>query len=133
MRLKDYFDSRKGVGVLATADAEGKVNLAIFARPHVFEERTVGFIMPDRLTHQNLARNPHAAYLFLEDDEGAQRSWQGKRLHLTKTAEEQDAERINALRRRTYGDERDGRFLVSFSVDEELPLVGSGEQAAGAS
>lgn len=130
MGLKDYFDSRKGVGVLATADAEGKVNLAIFARPHVLEERTVGFIMPDRLTHENLARNPHAAYLFLEDEDGAARTWQGKRLYLTKTAEEQDTERMNALRRRTYGDERDGRFLVSFSVDEELPLIGGVEGAA---
>ena len=130
MGLRDYFDTRKGVGVLATADAEGKVNLAIFARPHVFEERSVGFIMPDRLTHQNLSSNPHAAYLFLEDEEGAKRTWQGKRLHLTKTGEEQDTDRLFALRRRTYGDERDGRFLVSFAVDEELPLVGGAGAAA---
>ena len=131
MDLKDYFESHEGIGVLATADAEGKVNLAIFARPHVFEERSVGFIMPDRLTHQNLSSNPHAAYLFVEDDESGPRTWQGKRLHLTKTAEEQDTERLNSLRRRTYGDERDGRFLVSFTVDDELPLVGGGPEAAG--
>jgi hypothetical protein len=126
MELKDYFASKKGVGVLATADASGKVNLAVFARPHVLDGGNVGFIMPDRLTHRNLASNPHAAYLFIEDEEHGERTWQGKRLHLTKTAEEQDTERVNALRRRTYGDERDGRFLVSFAVDEVLPLVGAG-------
>jgi hypothetical protein len=127
MELKEYFESKKGVGVLATADGDGKVNLAVFARPHVLEGDAVGFIMPDRLTHRNLSSNPHAAYLFVEDEEdGAARTWQGKRLYLTKTAEEKDTERVSSLRRRTYGDERDGRFLVSFSVDDVLPLVGPG-------
>ena len=34
MDLKAYFDQAKGHGVLATADASGRVNQAIFARPH---------------------------------------------------------------------------------------------------
>jgi hypothetical protein len=33
MSLKDYFDNAKGYGVLATADAAGKVNTAIYSRP----------------------------------------------------------------------------------------------------
>ena len=41
-----------------------RVNLAIFARPHVMEE-IPWLIMPHRLTH-NLQSNPQAAYLFLE-------------------------------------------------------------------
>lgn len=57
MDLKPYFEQTKGHGVLATADASGRVNLAIFARPHVMEDNTVAFIMPRRLTHNNLPSN----------------------------------------------------------------------------
>ena len=36
--MKDYFKNTKGVGVLATADADGKVNVAIYARPHFLHD-----------------------------------------------------------------------------------------------
>jgi hypothetical protein len=70
MDLKPYFEQTKGHGVLATADASGRVNVAIFARPHVMEDKSVAFIMPRRLTHNNLQSNPQAAYLFLEAGPG---------------------------------------------------------------
>jgi hypothetical protein len=37
MNLKDYFENAKGLGVLATADADGKVNWAVYARPHFLD------------------------------------------------------------------------------------------------
>ena len=37
MNLADYFENAKGVGVLATADAEGRVNVAVYARPHFLD------------------------------------------------------------------------------------------------
>jgi hypothetical protein len=127
MDLKAYFDQAKGHGVLATADASGRVNLAIFARPHVMEDKSVAFIMPQRLTHNNLQSNPQAAYLFLEAGPG----YKGKRLYLTKIREEQDTDLLYALRRRTYLPEQeksDGpRFLVFFQVDQVLPSVGAGD------
>jgi hypothetical protein len=57
MDLKEYFDDTKGVGVLATADGEGKVDAAIYARPHFMEDGTLAVIMRDRLTHHNLQSN----------------------------------------------------------------------------
>jgi hypothetical protein len=127
MDLKAYFDQVKGHGVLATADSTGRVNLAVFARPHVMEDNSVAFIMPHRLTHANLQSNPQAAYLFLETGPG----YQGKRLYLTKIREEQDTDLLYALRRRTYPPEMDKqegpRFLVFFQVDQVLPVVGPGE------
>ena len=30
------------------------------------DDGTLAFIMRDRLTHQNITENPHAAYLFVE-------------------------------------------------------------------
>jgi hypothetical protein len=127
MNLKDYFENVQGHGILATADAAGKVNMAIFGRPHVMEDKTLAFIMPHRLTHANLQANPQAAYLFMENGPG----YKGKRMYLTKVREEQDMELLKSLRRRVYASEKEQaagpRFLVFFQVDKELPLVGTGE------
>ena len=127
MNLKDYFENRQGLGVLSTADAEGRVNSAIYSRPHVMEDGTVAFIMPDRLTHHNLQSNPYAAYLFRENGSG----YKGKRIYLTKVREEQDAELIRSLRRKVYPpefEEKEGpKSIVYFEIDKVLPLVGVGE------
>ena len=122
MSLKEYFESAKGFGVLATADGDGKVDAAVYATPHCMEDGTVAFIMRGRLTHANLQSNPHAAYLFKEDGD----SFAGKRLFLTKTAEEKNTDRLKALQRRSYSDDDQvDRFLIFFQVDKELPLVGA--------
>jgi hypothetical protein len=122
MELKDYFENAKGLGVLATSDADGKVDVAVYSRPHVMAEDTVAFIMHDRLTHHNLGSNPHAAYLFVEEGTKSK----GKRLFLTKTKEEKDTELIQSLRRKDYG-EKKGLYLVYFNVDKILPILGSQE------
>lgn len=128
MTLGTYFEEKKGFGVLSTADGEGKVNAAVYSRPHVMEDGTVAFIMWDRLTHSNLQGNPHAVFLFREDGAG----YKGKRLYLTKTREEEESEMLHALRRKSSCPERDAKgskFLVFFEVYKDLPLIGSGEGA----
>ncbi len=127
MDLGTYFENTKGLGVLSTADSEGNVDSAIYARPHVMDDGTVALIMRDRLSHSNLQSNPKAAYLFLEEGPG----YKGKRFFLTKVKEEQDAEKIASLSRKTYvNDDRvhqEAKFLVYFRIDKELPLIGSGK------
>ena len=127
MDLGTYFENTKGMGVLSTADSEGNVDSAIYARPHVMEDGTVALIMRDRLSHSNLQSNPKAAFLFLEEGPG----YKGKRFFLTKVKEEQDAEKIASLSRKTYvNDDRvhqEAKFLVYFRIDKELPLIGSGK------
>jgi len=124
MDLTEYFENTQGVGVLATAGADGEVDAAIYARPHFLDNETVAFIMADRLSHNNIASNPHATYAFIEQGEG----YKGRRLYLTKTREETDPEKIEAIRRRplpaecTAGSEQ--RFLVHFHIDRVRPLVG---------
>ena len=118
MELKDYFESTKGVGVMATADGDGKVDAAIYARPHFMEDGTLAVIMRDRLTHHNLQSNDHATFLFIEDGPG----YRGKRLFLTKVREEQDSELLASLRRRQYINEKDeAKFLVFFKVKAFSP------------
>ena len=123
MTLKRYFESKKGLGVLATSDKRGRVNAAIYARPHMLGERKLAFIMSQRLTHKNLRANPHAAYLFREKG----KEYNGKRLYLTLVKEENDQAKINATRRSTTPKScapKNGekRFLVTFRIDKILPL-----------
>ena len=122
MELKEYFENTKGYGILATADSEGKVDAAIYARPHFMDDGTIALIMRDRLTHHNLGSNAHACYMFIEKGPG----YKGKRLFLTKLREEKDSELLESLRRRQYIDKGDeSKFLVFFKIDKELPLVGA--------
>ncbi len=126
MKLSDYFESTGGIGVLSTADGEGKVDAAIYARPHILEDGTAAFIMMDRLTHRNLQSNPHAAYLFIQEGHG----YLGKRLFLTKIHEEKDTERLEEIRRKSslFEEEirNESKYLVVFRIEKELPLVGGG-------
>jgi hypothetical protein len=126
MTLSDYFEKAKGKGIIATADAKGKVGMAVYARPHFMNEKTAVFIMADRLMHKNLQSNRSASYLFVEEGSG----YKGKRLYLTKIKEEEDPDLVNQLRRRgccpvdeSY--KQGQRFVAYFKVNKVLPLIGA--------
>jgi hypothetical protein len=125
MNLADYFENTRGTGVLSTADKDGKVNAAVYSRPHFLEDGTITMIMRDRLSHANLESNPYAAYLFIEKGPG----YQGKRLYLKKIREEEKSELLVKLRRRQLTPEEDAEkgtlFLVIFEIDKVLPLIGA--------
>ena len=123
MSLAEYFENIKGLGVLATSDADGKVDIAVYSRPYIIDENTVAFSMLEKLSYSNIQSNPRAAYMFVEQGEG----YAGKRLNLTKTGEEKDEERIKQIRQqhskaKDYEDKV--RHLVYFTVDKIRPLVG---------
>jgi hypothetical protein len=131
--LGDYFQNTQGRGVLATADKSGRVDAAVYARPKILDGGTAAFIMRDRLTHANLQSNPHATYLFMEKGSGG---YKGKRLFLTKVAEEQDTERLYALRRADHNaiketpEQRGPLFLAVFRIDKVLPITMAREAGA---
>ncbi len=125
MKIDEYFRLAKGTGVLATADAKGIVDAAVYAVPHVIDDETIAFIMTDKLTHQNLQSNPHAAYVFMEEQD----RYKGRRLLLTKTKEEKDSAAIESLRRKAYPDLKGKEYLVYFRVDKVLPLIGAGSES----
>ena len=126
MDLMTYFQTTKGLGVLSTADSEGNVDSAVYARPHILEDGRLALIMRDRLSHHNLQSNPKAAYLFVEEGPG----YKGKRFFMTMVGEESDQEKIQPLKRRTHKDgeagDSESKFLVYFRIDKELPLIGAG-------
>ena len=125
MNIDNYFTEKSGFGVLSTSNAKGEVNSAVYAKPHVIDNNTIAFIMRDRLTHKNVHENPLAHYMFVEHGHG----FHGVRLSLTMLEESQDEERINSLSRRsTTETSEEKRYLVTFTVNKALTLVGGDEK-----
>ncbi len=120
MRLSEYFEKRTGRGMLATADSNGKVDIAVYARPHFMDEETIAFIMTDRLTHKNLRSNPHAAYLFMESG----KKFVGKRPCLKRVEEEKDSQLIDLLRRSRVLPAHGIRYFVYFNESGSSPSWG---------
>ncbi len=124
MDLKEYFSTQRGTGVMATADAAGRVDAAIYARPHVMEDGSLAMIMRDRLTHKNLQENPYAAFLFI----GHSPEHPGVRLFLKKIREDDDVDLIQKMTRRSLTPAEDKakgpKFLVYFEVEKVLRLIG---------
>ena len=126
IKLSEYFEKAQGIGVLATTDASGQVNQAIYGRPHfpdTNDDETCSFIMSNRLSHDNVKHNPSAAYLFIEKGEG----YVGKRLSLSVIGEENDLEKIKAVRRRIIPtvSEEESKYLVHFHIEGVRPLIGN--------
>jgi hypothetical protein len=123
MSLAEYFENIKGLGVLATSDSDGNVDIAVYSRPYKIDENTVAFSMLEKLSYSNIQANPKAAYMFVEEGPG----YNGKRLHLTMTGEEKDEERIKQIKQQhSKAKDYDGkiRHLMYFTVDKIRPLVG---------
>ena len=126
MDFKKYFESAKGLGVLSTADEKGKVNAAVYSKPQVIDDAHVAFIMGDKLTHANLKNNPWAVFLFKEDGP----DYQGKRVYLKKESETDNQELVSRTCKHEYPRVYcepyylKNSFLVTFSVESILPLVG---------
>jgi len=123
MNLTEYFEDIKGLGVLATCDSDGNVDIAVYSRPYIIDEKTIAFSMLEKLSYSNIQSNPKAAYMFVEQGEG----YNGKRLHLTMTGEEKNPERIKEIKQqhtRIREPDEKVRHLVYFTVDKIRPLVG---------
>ena len=126
MKLSEYFENSKGIGVLATTDLAGQVNQAIYAKPLFLDKNddgTCSFVMANRLTHNNVGHNPSASYLFIEEGN----EYVGKRLSLVVIEEEVTPEKIKALRRCTaLGiSEEDSKYLVHCHIEGVRPLIGN--------
>jgi hypothetical protein len=123
MEWKEYFKEKSGMGFLATSNSKGDVDVAVYSRPTVMDDGTLGYGMADRLTHANLQENPHAVYAFNEG------GFQGVRLFLEKVREETEGPLLDSIREEADRVVGPGigdlvKFVVYFRVTKQLPLVG---------
>lgn len=63
MNLNELFQ-QQGLGVMATASKDGCVNTAVYARPHVIDEKTIVWGMTEGRTYRNISENLQASFLF---------------------------------------------------------------------
>ena len=96
MKLSELFIN-PGLGVMATAAADGSVNTAVYARPHVIDETTLVWGMTDRRSFGNISQNPRASFLFKTAAPG----FSGVRLALELIRTEEDGELLAEIRKNT--------------------------------
>lgn len=123
MRLAELFPEG-GRGVIGTADANGVVNQAVFAIPHVVDEETLAWGFSEGRSIANLRQNPHASYLYLAPSRG----FSGWRLTLTMTQETGEGELLAEIKERTaQAVSAQASAMVThvayFKVDEVRPLM----------
>lgn len=120
------FDQWKpgGRGVMATADASGAVNTAIYAPPRMIDDTTAAWGMTERRTYANVRANPNASYLYVAPGD----EFQGVRftLRLKEMADSGEVlEEIRARARETAGPGAADalKYVAYFTIVEERPLV----------
>ena len=127
MNIQEYFKTKQGKGFLATASQDGKVDIAVYSRPHVMDDGSIAFIMRERLTYANMLENDFATFAFMDDGGG----YNGIRLFLKKIGEDANEELIAGMTRRHLSAEEDEakgpKHIVYFKVDKILTLVGGNE------
>ncbi len=123
MNLYELF-THPGLGVMSTSSPDGKVNSAVYARPHVIDETTLVWGMTDKRSYQNLTRNRQAAYLFKTSGPG----FSGVRLGLELIKTEEAGELLLTIKANT--DEIVGpgagaavTHAVWFRITELRPLI----------
>ena len=93
MKFSELF-ANPGLGVISTAAADGSVNSAVYARPHVIDETTLVWGMTDKRTYQNISENPHASFLFKTSSPG----FSGVRLTLELIKTEEEGELLDTIK-----------------------------------
>jgi hypothetical protein len=96
MKLSELFQN-DGLGVIATAGADGSVNTAVYGRPHIIDEATLVWGMTDGRTFRNVSENPHASYLFKESGHG----YSGVRIKLELIRTEEGGDLLVSIKKNT--------------------------------
>jgi hypothetical protein len=96
MNLSELF-THTGLGVMSTAAADGGVNSAVYARPHIIDETTLVWGMTDKRSYRNIAENPHASFLFKTSSPG----FSGVRLTLELIKTEEEGELLATIKKNT--------------------------------
>ena len=94
MKLSELF-ANTGLAVMSTASADGRVNSAVYARPHVIDETTLVWGMTDKRTFSNILENPHASFLFKTSNPG----FSGVRLALELIKTEEEGELLDEIKK----------------------------------
>ncbi len=94
-KLKNIFQE-DGIGIMATSDSKGWVNMAIYSPPIITNEGLLVFGATERLTYKNIKENPRAMFMFIRLNKG----WEGVRIRLSLVKDEVSGPMLENLRER---------------------------------
>ncbi len=123
MKLSELF-KESGHGVIATSNVQGEVNVAIYATPHVVDDKTLAWGMTEGRTYHNVMENPRAAYLYMY----ARAGYSGARLSLKLKGIDNSGEMLDAIKVRTReivgaAAAEAVKHVAYFTVVEVRPLI----------
>jgi hypothetical protein len=130
-KLIDYFNKQPRIGVLSTANKEGKVDAAIFGSPMMTDEKTVVMGLGENRTFEYLQENPNAVYTIVESGETIV-DWKGLRVYLRMKEYATSGEMLEGYKRQIaeiVGEDAAAMVhaTVTFEVTEIRPLVDMGQ------
>ncbi|MDN7012966.1 pyridoxamine 5'-phosphate oxidase family protein [Methanoculleus sp. FWC-SCC3] len=130
-RLMDYFNKQPRIGLLSTANKEGKVDAAIFGSPMMVDEKTVVMGLGQNRTFEYLQENPNAVYTIVESGETIM-DWKGIRVYLKMKEYATSGEMLDNYRKqiaKVAGEDAAAMIhaSVTFEVAEARPLVDMGQ------
>ena len=130
-KLMDYFNKQPRLGVLSTANKEGKIDAAVFGSPMMVDEKTVVMGLGNNRTFAYLQENPNAVFTIME--QGATLAdWKGLRVYLKMKEYATSGETLDAYRRQiaaAAGEDAAAMIhaSVTFEVGEVRPLIDMGQ------
>ncbi|WP_214019547.1 pyridoxamine 5'-phosphate oxidase family protein [Methanoculleus sp.] len=130
-RLMDYFNKQPRLGVLSTANKEGKVDAAVFGSPMMVDEKTVVMGLGKNRTSAYLQENPNAVFTIVESGETIM-DWKGLRVYLMMKEYATSGEMLDNYRKQIAGVAGEDaaamiHAAVTFEVGEVRPLVDMGQ------
>ncbi len=130
-RLMDYFNKQPRLGVLSTANREGKVDAAVFGSPMMVDEKTVVMGLGNNRTFAYLQENPNAVFTIME--QGATlMDWKGLRVYLKMKEFATSGAALEDYRKKiAMAAGKDAAAMihasVTFEVGEVRPLIDMGQ------
>ncbi|MCM2358953.1 MAG: pyridoxamine 5'-phosphate oxidase family protein [Geobacteraceae bacterium] len=115
------------IGVVATADREGRPNVAVFGSAHMPDELTLVLALGDTRTAQNLLETGRAVFMSVLPHEDPMKT-HGCRVYLKVRAMEDEGPNLEAAKARVAAISNEKaaamiRYSVCFDIESTRPLI----------
>ena len=126
-QVMKMFNKQSRIGVLATANNNKDVNVAVFGSPRMIDENTVIMAIGDNRSAKYLEENPKASFIVVEPGEGPA-TWKGVRLYLEVESFERYGEVLDSFRakiRKVAGNKSADAIqaAIRFKILDVRPLI----------
>jgi hypothetical protein len=130
-QLMEYFNKQPRLGILSTADKNGKVNSGYFGSPRMIDEKTIFMGLGKNRTFANLQENPHACFLIMEPGSKLP-EWKGVRVYVKMIDCQTSGEKLDTVKGRISeaAGENAAKIIhaaITFEIEEIRPLADFGQ------